>query len=99
MIEINILAAAADFTRCHLQQNQGCHKCSLPAYSIAIDEFRSHFRMAKDTTEALCKQVQTTGRVPQRQSFGKPTILLEKTLFGVRVVHYELLCKKTEPPS
>ena len=51
--EINILAVAAAFTRCDLDQNQGYYKFLLPAYLIAIDEFRSHFRMAKDTTEAF----------------------------------------------
>ena len=70
--EINILAVAA------VHQKQDYYECSLPPYPIAMDEFSSHFRVVKDTTEALCRQVHTTGRIPQRLSFGKPTILLEK---------------------
>ena len=34
--------------------------------SIAtIDEFKSHFRMTRGTFEALCREVQATGRVPK----------------------------------
>ena len=60
---------------------------------MAMDEFRSDCRMAKDTTETLCtcRQVQTTAIVPQRQSFGKSTILLQKHFMAaIHLVHYEL---------
>ena len=64
--EIVLFAAVATFMRRDLNRNQGFFEVSVPTYSI--DEFRSHFRMTRSTVEALCREVQTTGRVPQRQS-------------------------------
>ena len=52
-IYILVVCGAPDFTRCDLHQNPGYYEFSSTEYSIAIDEFKSHFRMAKDTTEAL----------------------------------------------
>ena len=33
--------------------------------SLQSDEFKSHFRMTRGTFEALCREVQATGRVPK----------------------------------
>lgn len=61
-VEMNILSAVATFMRRNLIRNQGYYECSLPAYSI--DEFKSHFRMARFTMEAICREVQATRRIP-----------------------------------
>lgn len=78
--EIVLFAAVATFMRRDLNRNQGFFEVSIPTYSI--DEFRSHFRMTRSTVEALCREVQTTGRVPQRQSFGRPPIPLDKQVLA-----------------
>lgn len=78
--EINILAAVATFMRRKLHRNEGYFEFALPTYSI--DEFKSHFRMTRSTMEALCREVQTTGRVPQRHAFGRPPIPLQKQVLA-----------------
>ena len=41
--------------------------------------FKSHFRLIRGTFEALCREVQAIGRVPQQQhAFGRPPIPLDK---------------------
>ena len=74
--EINILSTVATFMRGNLIRNQGYYECSSPAYSI--DEFKSNFRMTRVTMEALCREVQATGRIPQQQAFGRTPIPLRK---------------------
>ena len=53
----------------------------LPVYTI--DEFlKSHFRIIRGTFEALCREVQATGRVPQQHAFGRPPIFLDKQVLA-----------------
>lgn len=78
--EINILSAVATFMRRNLVRNQGYYECSLPAYSI--DEFKSHFNMTRVTMEALCREVQATGRIPRQQAFGWTPIPLRKQVLA-----------------
>ena len=56
--DIPFLAAVATYMRRHLQN-------ILLAYKLTIGEFKSHFRMTRGTFEALCREVQATGRVPK----------------------------------
>ena len=46
-----------------LHRNKGFNESISLAYTI--DEFKSHFRMTVATFEALCRDVQATGRVPK----------------------------------
>ena len=61
--DIPFLAAVATHMRRHLPRNKGFYENILLAYKLMIDEFKSHFRMTRGTFEALCRQVQATGRV------------------------------------
>lgn len=75
--EIVLFPAAATFTRRDLNRNQGYFEVLVPTYSI--DEFEvTLYRMTRRTEEALCKEVQITGRVTQQQSFGRSPIPLDK---------------------
>ena len=60
---IPFLAAVATYTGRHLPRNKGFYENILLAYKLTIDEFKSHFRMTRGTFEALCREVQATGRV------------------------------------
>ena len=48
-----------------LPRNKGFYQNILLAYKLTIDEFKSHYRMTRGTFEALCREVQATGRVPK----------------------------------
>ena len=61
--DIPILTAVITYVRCDLYRNKGFYENISPAYTI--DEFKSHFRMTRGTFEALCRDVQATGRVPK----------------------------------
>ena len=63
--DIPFLAAVATYMRRHLPRNKGFYENILLAYKLTIDEFKSHFRMTRGTFEALCREVQATGRVPK----------------------------------
>ena len=39
-----------------------------------MDVLKSHFRMTSGTLEKLCREVATTGRIPQGNRFGGPPI-------------------------
>ena len=54
-----------------LHKNKGFYENILPVYTI--DEF-----MIPGTFEALCREVQATGRVPRPHAFGRPLIHLDK---------------------
>ena len=58
-------AAVATYMRRHLFRNKGFYENILLAYELTIDEFKSYFRMTRGTFEALCREVQATGRVPK----------------------------------
>ena len=68
--DIAILATIATYMRRDLHQNQGFYENILPRYRYAytIDEFKSHSRMISGTIEALCREVQATGRAAQRHA-------------------------------
>ena len=57
--DIPFLAADATYMRRHLPRNKGFYENILLAYKLTIDEFR----MTRGTFEALCREVQATGRV------------------------------------
>ena len=65
--DIPFLAAVATYMRRHLPKNKGFYENILLAYKLklTIDEFESHFRITRGTFEALCREVQATGRVPK----------------------------------
>ena len=44
--------------------------------------FKSHFRLIRGTFEALCREVQATGRVPQQNAFGRPPIPLHQQVLA-----------------
>ena len=63
---IPFLAAVATYMRRHLPRNKGFYENILLLYKrLTIDEFKSHFRMTRGTFQALCREVQATGRVPK----------------------------------
>ena len=62
---IPLLAAVATYMRRHLPRNKGFYENILLAYKLTIDEFKSHYRMTRGTFQALCREVQATGRVPK----------------------------------
>ena len=78
--DIPILAAVATYMRRDLHRNKDFYENVLPTYRI--DEFKSHFRMTRGTFEALCREVQGTGRIPQQHAFGRPPIPLDKQVFA-----------------
>ena len=43
-----------------------------------MDEFRSHFRMSRASMEGLRRETAATGRVPQRNTFGRAPITLQQ---------------------
>ena len=67
--ETPILAAVSTYMRRDLNRSEGFFENILPRYSL--DEFKGHFRMTRASLEALCREVQATGRVPQRHSYYK----------------------------
>ena len=62
---IPFLPGFATYMRRHLTTNKGFYENILLAYKLTIDEFKSHLRMTRGTFEALCREVQATGRVPK----------------------------------
>ena len=78
--ETPILAAVSSYMRRDLNRSEGFFENILPRYSL--DEFKGHFRMTRASLEALCREVQATGRAPQRQSYGRPPIPLEKQVLA-----------------
>ena len=73
------LAAVSTYMRRDLNRSEGFSENIVPRYSI--DEFTSHFRTGA-TLEALCREVQATGRVPQCHSYRRPPIPLEKQVLA-----------------
>ena len=73
--DIPILAAVATYMTRDLHKNKGFYENILPVYTI--DEF-----MIPGTFEALCREVQATGRVPQQHAFGRPPIPLHKQVLA-----------------
>ena len=64
--DIPFLTAVATYMRRHLPRNKGFYESILLAYKLTIDEFlKSYFRTTLGTFEALCREVQATGRVPK----------------------------------
>ena len=59
-----------------------------------IDELKSHFRIIRGTFEALCQEVQATGRVPQQHAFGRPPFPLDKQVlaFVWFMANSEVIC-------
>ena len=78
--DIPNLAAVATYMRRDLHRNKDFYENVLP--TCRIDEFKSHFRMTRGTFEALCREVQGTGRIPQQHAFGRPPIPLDKQVFA-----------------
>ena len=50
--ELLLIGAVIPFMRRILNRNEGFYEVVVPGY--CVDEFRSHFRMTKNTFEALC---------------------------------------------
>ena len=73
--EFYLIAAAAAFMKRDLKRIVGFYELVVPSYSI--DEFRSHFRMTKNTFEILAR-----GYNPYRKSFWKETNSTTETGFG-----------------
>ena len=63
--DIPFVAAVATYMRRPLPRNKGFYQNILLAYKFTIDEFKSHCKMTRGTFEALCREVQATGRVPK----------------------------------
>ena len=61
--EIHLFAAnIGAFMRRDLNRIVGFYEIVVPAYSV--DEFRSHFRMTKNTFEVLSRELAATGAIP-----------------------------------
>ena len=60
--EIHLLAAIGAFMRRDLNRIVGFYEIVVPSYSV--DEFRSHFRMTKNTFEVLSRELAATGAIP-----------------------------------
>ena len=84
--EIHLLAAIGAFMRRDLNRIVGFYEIVVPSYSV--DEFRSHFRMTKNTFEALSRELAATGAIPTGNRFGRKPIPLQKQT-GVSLVHIE----------
>ena len=69
--DIPILAAVATYMRRDLHGNIGFYENILPVYTIDSGTF-----------EALCREVQATGRVPQQHASGRPPIPLDKQILA-----------------
>ena len=79
--EIHLFAAIGAFMRRDLNRIVGFYEIVVPAYSI--DEFRSHFRMTKNTFEVLSRELAATGAIPTGNRFGRKPIALQKQILDV----------------
>ena len=74
--EIHLLATIGAFMRGDLNRIVGFYEIVVPSYSV--DEFRSHFRMTKNTFEVLSRELAATGAIPTGNRFGRKPIPLQK---------------------
>ena len=74
--DIDMIAAVSTFMRRNLERNQYFYEEVVPSYSL--DEFRSHFRMSRETVELLCREIAGTGRIPPGNGFGRAAIPFQK---------------------
>ena len=78
--EIHLFAAIGAFMRRDLNRIVGFYEIVVPAYSV--DEFRSHFRMTKNTFEVLSRELAATGAIPTGNRFGRKPIPLQKQILA-----------------
>ena len=78
--EIHLFAAIGAFMRRDLNRIVGFYEIVVPAYSL--DEFRSHFRMTKNTFEVLSRELAATGAIPTGNRFGRKPIALQKQILA-----------------
>ena len=78
--EIHLFSAIGAFMRRDLNRIVGFYEIVVPAYSV--DEFRSHFRMTKNTFEVLSRELAATGAIPTGNRFGRKPIPLQKQILA-----------------
>ena len=78
--EFHLIAAIVTFMKRDLQRVVGFYEAVVPSYSI--DEFRSHFRMTKNTFEVLTQELAATGIIPTGNRFGRRPIPLQKQILA-----------------
>ena len=66
------LSVACCFMRRHLNRVPNFFETTVPSYFP--DEFKSHFRMTRQTFELFAQEVMTTGRIPIGNSSGRAPI-------------------------
>ena len=76
--DLILLAAVSSFMRRSLNRVNGFFEATIPAYLPG--EFKSHFRMTRQTCELLAQEIVHTGRIPTGNTSGRPTILPEKQI-------------------
>ena len=70
--DLILFAAASTFARRNLNRIRGYFEQTLPTYSL--DEFKSHFRMQRATSEVVVREVMATGNIPAGDPFGRHAI-------------------------
>ena len=78
--EINTIGVISMFMRRDRHCSKGFCENIVPLYSM--DEFSNHFRMSRATMEILCRKIGATGRVPQRNTFGRAPIPLQQQVLA-----------------
>ena len=76
--DLILLAAFSSFMRRSLNHVNGYFEAMIPAYLSG--EFKSHFRMTRQTCELLAQEIMHSGRIPAGNTSGCPTILPEKQI-------------------
>ena len=70
--DVILLSVACCFMRRHLNRVPNSFETTIPSYFP--DEFKSHFRMTRQTFELFAQEVMTTGRIPIGNSPGRAPI-------------------------
>ena len=78
--DVDIIAAICTFMRRNLERNQFFYEEVVPSY--LLDEFRSHFRMSRETVELLCREIAGTGRIPPGNGSGRVVIPNQKQVLS-----------------
>ena len=76
--DVIILAAVACFMRRKLNRVNGFFERTVPSYLAS--EFRSHFRMTRETFEMFLQEIMHEGQIQVHYPCGRPLIPPEKQL-------------------
>ena len=76
--DIILLATAACFMRRSLNRIRGYFEEIIPAYLFG--EFKTHFRMSRETFEMFSQEIMQTGRIPLGNASGRTPIPPQKQM-------------------